>query len=147
MTTYARGFTRSAVSVGKARDFVAALVGTADRADDIRLCVSELATNALVHATPRGREFRVHVTVEDGAVRIEVHDAIDAPPHLCILADTDDHGHGLRLVDALADDWGTSDRNGIGKLVWAQFKLPTAASPNPASLQLHTEREKNAACH
>lgn len=122
MTTYARGFPRSVRSVGKARDFVAALVGAGDRADDIRVCVSELATNALLHGTPRGREFRVHVTVEDGSVRVEVHDASGTRPHLCTPDETADRGRGLHLVDALADDWGTSDRTGVGKSVWVVFK-------------------------
>ncbi|AUH42040.1 ATP-binding protein [Streptomyces sp. CMB-StM0423] len=124
MTAYARGFIRSAGSIGKARDFVAGIVGTADRADDIRLCVSELATNALLHGTPRGRQFRVHVAVGEGVVRIEVHDASDALPRLLTPAETDDRGRGLQLVDALADDWGTSGRLGIGKVVWTVFKIP-----------------------
>jgi anti-sigma regulatory factor (Ser/Thr protein kinase) len=135
MTTYARQFSRSALSVGKARDFVAALAGIADRADDIRLCVSELATNALVYGTPRGREFRVHVTVEDDAVRVEVHDASAAPPHLRHPDAMDDYGRGLHLVDALADDWGTADRTGPGKVIWALFKLPCTAPPEAASRQ------------
>ncbi|WP_181785949.1 ATP-binding protein [Streptomyces phytophilus] len=124
MTTYARQFVRSPRSVGQARDFVAARVGAAvgpDRADDIRVCVSELVTNALVHGTPRGRQLRVHVAVDDGAVRIEVHDASGASPYLRHPAPTDDHGRGLQLVDALADEWGTRDRDGLGKLVWASF--------------------------
>ncbi|WP_181787285.1 ATP-binding protein [Streptomyces phytophilus] len=122
MTTHACGFPRSVRSVGKARDFVASLVGTDDRADDIRHCVSELATNALLHGTPRGREFRVYVTVEDGSVRVEVHDAGETRPHLCAPDETADRGRGLRLVDVLADDWGTSDRTGVGKVVWVVFK-------------------------
>ncbi|MFW6691907.1 ATP-binding protein [Streptomyces sp. MAR4 CNX-425] len=125
MTTYARQFARSARSVGHARDFVvsrAGAAGHADRVDDIRVCVSELVTNALVHGTPRGRQFRVQVTVEDDAVRVEVHDASAAPPHLRHPAATDDHGRGLHLVDALADEWGTADRTGPGKVVWATFK-------------------------
>ncbi|AZM47120.1 ATP-binding protein [Streptomyces sp. WAC 06738] len=136
MTTYARGFTRSAGSVGKARDFVAAAVGVGERAEDIRVCVSELATNALLHGTPRGREFRVHVAVDVGAVRIEVHDASDALPRLLTPAETDDRGRGLQLVDALADDWGTSDRQGIGKVVWTMFKIPCGT---PSSADTDTE--------
>jgi hypothetical protein len=34
-------------------------------------------------------------------------------------------GRGLVLVDAVADRWGTAERNGPGKLVWAEC----AASP------------------
>lgn len=130
MTVHTRQFVRSARSISRARDFVADRVGDAvcaDRADDIRLCVSELATNALLHGTPRGRQFRVHVTIEDDAVRIEVHDASDAPPYVRDPADTDDYGRGLQLVAALADEWGTSDRTGPGKAVWASFKATAPA--------------------
>jgi anti-sigma regulatory factor (Ser/Thr protein kinase) len=125
MTTYAQRFTRSALSVGRARDFVGSLVdasGYADRADDIRVCVSELATNALVHGTPRGREFGVLVAMEDGAVRVEVHDASDASPELRQPTAVDEHGRGLLMVGALADEWGVADRDGAGKVVWASFK-------------------------
>ncbi|GAA2133948.1 ATP-binding protein [Streptomyces synnematoformans] len=123
MTTQARTFTRHARSVGRARDYVASLVGAADRADDIRVCVSELVTNALRH-TPAGRVFLVRVRAEEHLVRIEVHDAGDGEPRVCSPADTDDRGRGLLLVAALADDWGTTDRHGPGKVVWAAFKLP-----------------------
>ena len=43
-------------------------------ADDIRLCVSELVTNALRH-TPPGREFLVYVLPGRDVLRVEVHDA------------------------------------------------------------------------
>ncbi|WP_407560005.1 ATP-binding protein [Streptomyces sp. 184] len=126
MTTQARMFARSARSVGRAREFVAGVVVDAgDRADDIRVCVSELATNALRH-TPVGRRFLVRVAVEPDVVEVEVHDAGGGEPHVCSPADTDDHGRGLLLVEALADDWGTSDRSGPGKSVWATFKVPQA---------------------
>ncbi len=122
-TTQARMFARGARSVGKARDFVAAAVCAGDRADDIRLCVSELATNALRH-TPAGHCFLVRVRAEEHLVHVEVHDAGGGEPHVCTPADTDDRGRGLLLVAALADDWGTADRTGPGKSVWAAFKLP-----------------------
>ncbi|WBB57801.1 ATP-binding protein [Streptomyces sp. WMMC500] len=142
MTIQARTFTRNARSVGRARDFVASLVGTADRAEDIRVCVSELATNALRH-TPAGRVFLVHVDVrpEEHLVQIEVHDAGDGKPHVCTPADTDDRGRGLLLVAALADDWGTSERNGPGKAIWATFKLPGGPSAHqPCALSAGDRR-------
>ncbi|WP_407566276.1 ATP-binding protein [Streptomyces sp. 184] len=128
---YKRQFARRAQAVARARDFVVDLLapGTdAGLADDIRVCVSELATNALRH-TPPGRDFLVRVLPRDGALRIEVHDAGSGTPHLCTPAKTDDRGRGLRLVDALADDWGVSGRSGPGKAVWAEFKVvhPAAA--------------------
>ncbi len=113
-------FPRSAAAVGRARRFVAGhLDGCApEQADDIRVCVSELVTNAL-HHTPAGRRFLVRIIRTDTAVRIEVHDAGTATPHVCTPADTDDRGRGLLLVSAVADDWGVSDRTGPGKVVRA----------------------------
>ncbi|MFW6691934.1 ATP-binding protein [Streptomyces sp. MAR4 CNX-425] len=131
MATQARMFARGARSVGRARDFVAAAVRAGDRADDIRVCVSELVTNALRH-TPAGRLLLVRVVAQEHLVHIEVHDAGSGEPHLCAPADTDDHGRGLLLVAALADDWGTADRDGPGKCVWAAFKLPGATPPAAA---------------
>ncbi|WP_407563815.1 ATP-binding protein [Streptomyces sp. 184] len=119
-------FARSAASVGKARDFATTVVGRGDRTDDIRVCVSELATNAVQH-TPAGRRFLVRIICNEGVVRIEVHDASGGTPRQCAPADTDDRGRGLLLVSAFADDWGVSDRSGPGKLVWAEFKIQAAA--------------------
>lgn len=132
MTPESRMFARSARSVGEARDFVVSRVCAGDRTDDIRACVSELATNALRH-TPVGRLFLVRVSAQDHLVHVEVHDAGDGEPRVCAPADTDDHGRGLLLVAALADDWGTSERNGPGKAVWATFKLPGTTPPTTAA--------------
>jgi hypothetical protein len=35
-----------------------------------------------------------------------------------------DGGWGLILVEALADRWGVTDRNGPGKTIWAEVDLP-----------------------
>ncbi|MFF0724651.1 ATP-binding protein [Streptomyces sp. NPDC004134] len=117
-------FTRSAAAVGRAREFVADCIEacTPEQADDIRVCTSELVTNALQH-TPVGRRFLVRITCSDNVLRIEVHDASTDTPHLCAPADTDDRGRGLLLVSAFADDWGVADRTGPGKVVWAEFKI------------------------
>ncbi|MEO3840244.1 ATP-binding protein [Streptomyces sp. B22F1] len=120
-----RQFARRARAVGRARDFVASLLDPdvdAKTADDIRLCVSELATNAVRYG-PRGRDFLVRVATRDDAVRIEVHDAGDGPPRLCTPGRDDCHGRGLHVVAALADEWGVSERTGPGKAVWAEFRV------------------------
>lgn len=92
-----------------------------DRADDVLLCVSELATNALVHGVPPGRGFLVRVRHDGGVVRVEVHDSGGGRPRI---ADREDNGgeggRGLLLVAALADKWGVAERN-PGKTVWAEF--------------------------
>ncbi|WP_408909723.1 ATP-binding protein [Streptomyces luteolus] len=128
--------------MGRARRFVReAIAGRlpADRTVDVAVCVSELATNALRH-TPPGRQFRVRLAVSVDKLRLEVHDAGEGKPQLREPAEDDDHGPGLLLVAALADDWGTAPRDGAGKLVWAEFKLAAARQERetPGGAALHT---------
>ncbi|AUH44926.1 ATP-binding protein [Streptomyces sp. CMB-StM0423] len=115
--------------MSRARDFIEDLLTPAvdaGVADDIRVCVSELATNAVRYG-PRGRDFLVRVTTRDGTVRVEVHDAGDGAPRVCAPTCDDTRGRGLLVVAALADDWGVSGRDGVGKMVWAEFKARAAA--------------------
>ncbi|MBR7676599.1 ATP-binding protein [Streptomyces daliensis] len=129
-----RQFPRKPSSVGQARRFVrAAIVGEVrtDRADDILVCVSELATNAIKHGSPAGRDFRVRVAVEGDTLRVEVHDAGDGRPELRKATEYDDDGRGLFLVASFADDWGVSRRTGPGKVVWAEFMLTKGPAAVP----------------
>ncbi|MFG2191311.1 ATP-binding protein [Streptomyces sp. NPDC048639] len=129
-----RRFPRRRASVGAARDFTIATFaqwGIVDRQDDIRVCVSELATNAVLHGVPPGREFRVHLTAGDGVVRLEVRDSGDGCPEVGSPLPGDCRGRGLWLVEQLADDWG-SVRHRTGKSVWAVFKI----APSPATAEV-----------
>ena len=45
------------------------------RAEDVALCTSELATNALLHGVPPGRGFLLRVRYDGAVVRVEVHDS------------------------------------------------------------------------
>lgn len=87
-------------------------------ADDVLLCVSELATNALLHGVPAGRGFRVYLRYGDDVLRIEVHDSGDGWPRL--REPDGESGRGLLLVEALADKWGVLER-GPGKIAWCEF--------------------------
>ncbi|MGN5636033.1 ATP-binding protein [Streptomyces sp. AC154] len=90
---------------------------------DVLLCVSELATNALLHGVPPGRGFRIHLYWErgEGRLRIEMHDSgdgeVSAAP--CPALDAEG-GRGLLLVSVLATSWGVGERN-PGKVVWCEF--------------------------
>ncbi|MFJ8072369.1 ATP-binding protein [Streptomyces sp. NPDC096176] len=112
-------------SVGAAREFAREALnawGWGARADDITLCVSELATNALVHGVPPGRGYLLRLLLsEDGTLRVEVHDSGDGRP--CVRAPAGESGRGLLLVDALADRWGVGPRE-PGKVVWCEFARP-----------------------
>ncbi|MFJ3302253.1 SpoIIE family protein phosphatase [Streptomyces sp. NPDC086549] len=103
------------------------LVGSDRLADDAMVAVSELVTNAVVHA---GTEVELICHLEDtGALVVEVtdHHPSRAPrehaaevPH-----ETPEYGRGLRLVASLAESWGVTYRTGA-KTVWA--RLPAEAN-------------------
>ncbi|MFG2501503.1 ATP-binding protein [Streptomyces sp. NPDC048441] len=112
-------------SVGKAREFAVQALdgwGLRARAEDIRLCVSELATNAIVHGAAPGHGFLVRLDSDDDVVRLEVHDSRRQQPVVREPAATDLSGRGLTLVAALSDGWGMEDRAPAGKIVWSCFK-------------------------
>jgi anti-sigma regulatory factor (Ser/Thr protein kinase) len=109
-------------SVTEARREVTALVEAWDRpelADSVALLVTELASNAVLHART---EFRV-VTILDGCVRIEVHDRSRVRP---VVRRSDDGlagtGRGLQLVERLSDAWGVELHQ--GKVVWCHVCSP-----------------------
>ncbi|GAA2976982.1 ATP-binding protein [Streptomyces flavovirens] len=88
--------------------------------DDVLLCVTELATNALVHGVPPGRGFKVEITWGE-SLRIEVHDSGGGRirPAVDLVPDAEG-GRGLVLVGAVADAWGVGERD-PGKIGWCQF--------------------------
>jgi anti-sigma regulatory factor (Ser/Thr protein kinase) len=89
----------------EARDRVRQLLDSA-RVEDALLLVSELVTNAVKYG-PEGEEIRLIVTTDDQATRFTVHDLGLGPlPEMRDEADPAPGGHGLRLVDTLADHWG-----------------------------------------
>ncbi|NEW72518.1 ATP-binding protein [Streptomyces rhizosphaericus] len=118
-------FTAKPESIGRARDFALTTLaswGLSERAEDIRLCVSELASNALAHGTLSGHGFLVKLEADDDFVRLEVHDSRGRRPEVQHPADTDTSGRGLLIVEELSDGWGIEDRRPFGKVVWSRFK-------------------------
>jgi anti-sigma regulatory factor (Ser/Thr protein kinase) len=118
-----------ASSVGKARRLIRqelAAFGEADLVepdlvDAAGLLVSELVTNAVVHART---DVTLHVRLRRGVLRIEVTDGspvLPAPRRPTGLTGT---GRGLQLVDHLADRWGV-DKARKGKTIW--FELAPSA--------------------
>jgi anti-sigma regulatory factor (Ser/Thr protein kinase) len=111
-------------SAASARRFVRASLrraGLADaRIDDAALLVSELVTNALVHA--RG-SVRVRILCDVNAIRIEVGDADDHEEEVTMqpLSPERGSGRGLRIVDVLARRWSTRSRPD-GKAVWFELE-------------------------
>lgn len=115
---------RARSSVRAARAFaVEALTewGVADRQDDIKLCVSELATNAVLHGVPPGREFSVRLVADGALVRVEVRDSGGGCVEMASQGVEGVGGRGLLLVQALGDDFGVTLHE-PGKTVWLAFK-------------------------
>jgi anti-sigma regulatory factor (Ser/Thr protein kinase) len=82
------------------------------------LLVSELVTNAMRHG---GAPIRLIADLTPSGVRVEVYDGnCDAFPAVRDIAPDAPGGRGLRLVDALADRWGTLE-SGDGKCVWFEI--------------------------
>jgi hypothetical protein len=126
-----RWFDARPVSVSKSRRF--AEEATADLAPDVReaivLMVSELATNALVHATSG---FEVKIERDATTVRTTVTDNGEGTPNLSFPSDTEPHGRGLQVVQELSDDWGTlDDPDAPGKAVW--FSVDVSPEPEQAT--------------
>ncbi|GHI04733.1 ATPase [Streptomyces cellostaticus] len=111
----------------------------AERSDDVLLCVSELATNALLHGVPVGRGFVLRLTLHtDGVLRAEVHDSgpgeVRAPDAAPDASPESEHGRGLLLVAALADKWGVGERN-PGKIVWCECAVSGGCRSSPRDLR------------
>ena len=96
--------------------------------DNVRLVVSELATNAVQASSD---DFTLVVEVHHGEARVEVADTSQALPHVEDPSSTDAHGRGLLLVAAIATDWGVDSR-AVGKTVWATLSLPENATEHIA---------------
>ncbi|MFF0723492.1 ATP-binding protein [Streptomyces sp. NPDC004134] len=102
--------------------------GMAELEESAVLVVSELVTNAVVHArVPPGREIQTRFVRQDGGVRIEVHDASSVWP--VRRAPDEAGGYGLLLVETLSSWWGVAERDGVGKVVWAVVVEPVAGGP------------------
>jgi len=106
----------------RARRFTRATLerwGLASLTDYAELMVSELVTNALLHAdAPRRlRLFR------DRTLTLEVADAGGQSPRLRSSAEEDEGGRGIHLVSELAHRWGSRTTKD-GKVVWAEIELP-----------------------
>ncbi|MFP5370481.1 MAG: ATP-binding protein [Actinomycetes bacterium] len=107
-------------SIAAARHAVADLLNGPHRVpdvvvDDVLLLVSELVTNAVLHA---GTHTRVTASVRPGRVVVAVGDG--DPHHAPAVAARGSeatNGRGLMLVDALATDWGIDLRK-RWKVVW-----------------------------
>jgi serine phosphatase RsbU (regulator of sigma subunit)/anti-sigma regulatory factor (Ser/Thr protein kinase) len=128
-----RSFDPDARSVAEARRFARRTLegwGADELVDTVSLVVSELMTNAVVHA---GTTVRLALGLQGHDVRIEVEDGnpgrtlpvVPARP-----SDAAEHGRGLVITTSLASAWGV-EYTASTKRVWALCgsESPSAAVP------------------
>lgn len=98
--------------------------GLVPRADDLRLAVSEIVSNAIRHGGARAQDrIRMIVETNGSFVRVEVEQPSIAQPSVVEPRLTDPQrvgGFGLRIVEKLADSWGTTP--GPPGVVWFEFR-------------------------
>ena len=113
-----RDFDNRLEEIAAARRFACGVVGSHPRADDVRVIVSELATNAVRHASSG---FRLTIDQVGSVLRIVCSDhGPGSPEPGADRAISGRGGFGLHLVDALAERWGVEGGPGE-KCVWAEL--------------------------
>ncbi|WP_229869231.1 ATP-binding protein [Streptomyces inusitatus] len=98
--------------------------GLAHGTDDLAVLVTELVTNSVTHTETE--QVGVSLTrTGPSTVRLVVTDTSRELPPPCPTAagESEVHGRGLILVDALASRWG-AERVVTGKRVWAELDIP-----------------------
>jgi anti-sigma regulatory factor (Ser/Thr protein kinase) len=88
--------------------------------DDALLMTSELVSNAIEHGQPT---IVLQVNFDPPHVTVDVFDDGSGDPLLDLTSvPTDDHGRGLKIVDAISTRWGITQHPDTGKSVWFQIR-------------------------
>jgi anti-sigma regulatory factor (Ser/Thr protein kinase) len=127
MTTQKIELAPEVASCSRARRFVLASLAHApdDMRDDASLLVSEVVTNALLHAHG---PVTVEVRQRGGGCRIAVSDGSSTGPAEKGYRADDATGHGLQLLERVATAWGW-ERTDSGKQVWFDLGRPVGDAP------------------
>jgi DNA-binding response OmpR family regulator len=107
-------------SVPLAREFVRRQLrewGTDRMLDQASLVVTELASNAVLHARS---PYDVRITHAEGVLRIEVADGDAGTPEPQPFSAVAESGRGIVLVSAMSASWGI-DARPDGKVTWAEL--------------------------
>jgi anti-sigma regulatory factor (Ser/Thr protein kinase) len=114
------------ISPKAARDLIETIGRTWNLSDEIvyaaKLAVSELVTNALIHARGMpGGTVTIIVSRVGKVLAVEVHDASREAPQIRNATETAESGRGLILVSDVTDACGHYFTP-FGKAVWFEIK-------------------------
>ena len=125
--------------VGQVRRFVAELLAGYPERDDVTLCASELATNAIRHtASGRGGFFAIELSWAGMTIGLAVADGGAPAGPVLRRRDLDalgEAGRGLDVVVGLCDRYGVEGDH-RGRVVWAQFSSTSTAAAHAAQAPL-----------
>jgi anti-sigma regulatory factor (Ser/Thr protein kinase) len=111
-----RSFEPRAHEVRAARHFVMSTLEAWHLAPaDVPLLVSELATNAVLHARS---DFAVTIVAREDRIRVEVFDHNARLPSPTAVPAEAYSGRGLMILQGLSSAWGVETHAGIGKTIW-----------------------------
>jgi anti-sigma regulatory factor (Ser/Thr protein kinase) len=102
-----------------ARDALRRLCPDHPRLDEALLCLSEIVTNAVLHARTSSIA-RIFANGDDLTLRIEVRDRSRIRPVHKNYGLTAPTGRGLHLLDHISDRWGV-EGDADGKLIWVEL--------------------------
>ncbi|MFF3847149.1 ATP-binding protein [Streptomyces sp. NPDC002328] len=94
--------------------------------DTAGLLISELVTNAVRHG--EADDIGFSLSYWRGEVRVEVADGTPGRPRVKRPTADEESGRGMLIVEALAEDWGTSED---GTLTWCTIAVPEPVVPQP----------------
>jgi Histidine kinase-like ATPase domain len=94
--------------------------------DEVELLLTELITNAIIHART---DIEVRLQASGAGVRVEVIDANSTMPIAGTLTPAALSGRGLTLVHSISTRWGAHHNASGGKTVWFELVPGAVASP------------------
>jgi anti-sigma regulatory factor (Ser/Thr protein kinase) len=131
-----RAFAPEASEVFSARRFVVSVLDAWGlEIEDLPLLVSELATNAVLHARS---DFEVTVIRSNRRIRVEVFDQNTRLPTFAAAPPDAYSGRGLMILRGLASAWGVESHSDIGKTIWFEVAVPAPIRARPRSVRLNS---------
>ena len=140
VVTWSRAFPADPAQIHEARGFLAGLLGDRTAAADAVLCLSELATNAILHSRSAGPGgwFTVQAELAGERLRVEVGD--QGGPWTRLIHRDGLRGRGLLILAELAASWGRAGDASTGWRVWFEMSCPARPAGQKSTTMPQAQR-------